>query len=102
MFTNEIDRCECGIDVKCDIISKDTKELNIKGCIAFSLSQKGNVPVVINGTIRLDANCATRSFPSYLGLEYVRDWDIKWLSNGIADPNPQIEIVRVYIKQKEK
>lgn len=101
MFTNEIDRCTCGIDMRCDIISDSENELNVKGCIAFSVSQKGNVPCIIEGNIAINGSCGQRSFPSYLGLEYIRDLKIEWLTEGIENPVPAIEIVRIYIKEKQ-
>lgn len=97
-----IDRDLYGIDTKADILSISEKEIDIKGCCAFAVTNLGNVPVIINGNIKIGVgSCNTRSFPNYLLLDYVRNFDLDWLDEGINSPDPRIELIRVYIVKKE-
>lgn len=97
-----IDRDLFGIDSKADILSISEREIDIKGCCAFAITNLGNVPILINGNIKIDVgSCNTRSFPNYLLLDYVRNWNLDWLADGIADPDARLELIRVYIVRKE-
>lgn len=98
-----IDRDLFGIDFKADILTSSEKELDIKGCCAFAISNLGNVPVIINGNIRIaSGDCNTRSFPNYLLLDYTRNIDLSWLTDGVVDPDSRIELIRVYIVRKDQ
>lgn len=97
MIINGIDTEQFGLDYRCDIISDSTTELNVKDCIAFTVSQKGNVPVEIGGNIAINDTCGQREFPSFMGLPYLNNQTLKWMPEGIADPDARIELVRIYI-----
>lgn len=98
-----IDRDLFGVDFKADILSSTEVELHIKGCCAFAIQNLGNVPVLINGNIKISTgDCNTRSFPNYLLLDYTRNVDLEWLTEGIAAPDARIELTRVYIVKKDK
>lgn len=98
-----IDRDLFGVDFKADILSSSEVELDIKGCCAFSIQNLGNVPVLINGNIRIaTGDCNTRSFPNYLLLDYNRNLQLEWLSDGVVDPDARLELIRVYIVKKDR
>lgn len=97
-----IDRDLFGVDIKSEIISTGTLELPVKGCCAFSVTNLGNVPLRINGVVTLNTgSCNTRTFPNYLLLDYARNIDLEWLSDGIAEPDARVEVNRIYIVRKE-
>lgn len=88
----------CGLDFQSVILGKQATQLPIKGCVAFSVQQKGNVPVLIGGQMRIGDDCNFRDFPNVLNMPYIENKTIEWLDSGVVNPNYAIEVVVLLVK----
>ncbi len=96
-----IDRDLYGVDIKGEIIGSNTLEISAKNCLSFSVSNLGNVPVRIVGLATIGVgSCNTRSFENQAGLDYARNFEIEWLTDGIADPDARVEILKTILVRK--
>lgn len=102
LLNGAIDRDLYGVEFKTDILGQSAAEIDTRGVLAFSVTNLGNVPVLLAGNISLGvAECNSRSFPNYGNLDYIKQTSLEWLINGVVNPDCRIEVVRVYLLKKE-
>ena len=101
LLNGAIDRDLYSIDFKVEYLGKTDNTIDLLNCAAWSITNKGNVPFLVDNSMEFDAgNCASRSFPNFLGLDYTGEKELKWKDTGIVEPNYKIELIRIYIVKK--